>query len=281
MYEKNYQTRVLKTDPAKVEKKRRRFSWKKFFFMLGILLLLAGTGYALTYPAFQISQIDVVGTTVLDTVDIQMHISDQMEGKWLWLFPKTSIFLINEKSIEHSLQKEFSRIETVSVVRTTFHSITVSIQEYAPVYVWCGNAQDERCYFMDKRGMVYSEAPVFSGTAYPKIVVSFASLALPFQAMSLAEVGRVSQLETKLSAINIIPSTFRYVSDREIDIDFLHNKSTAVIKIDPSIETDTSLEYIFSGIRTEPLASLFRNDNKKLEYIDVRFPSKVVYKFEE
>jgi hypothetical protein len=61
----------------------------------------------------------------------------------------------------------------------------------------------------------------------------------------------------------------------------LHNKDISTIKIDPNTATETTLEYIFSAIRTEPFSSLFQNPEKKLLYIDVRFPSKVVYKFEE
>ena len=133
---------------------------------------------------------------------------------------------------------------------------------------------------MDKQGVVYSKAPVFSGTAYPKIIVDAEVQQLPFQGMVLSEVERISELESRLSEINITPTAFSYSSPREIRIDFLHNKTIATIQIDRATPTQTSLEYIFSGIRTEPLSSLFHNPEKKLLYIDVRFPSKVVYKFD-
>lgn len=283
MYEKTYHTRVLKTDiksPKEVQKKSgKRFSWKKFFIILGIVVILFGVGYSIRYPGFQVRDIAVVGTNVLDVEDIQIHVKDQLLGTRLWIFPKTSIFLVNEQGLEHSLQATFPRIETIVVKRSSFHGIEVTIKEFDALYLWCSHT-DEDCYFMDKEGVVYSKAPVFSGTAYPKVVIDTDPKDLPFEGMTLVEVQRISELESRLSEINITPTVFSYTSPREIRIDFLHNKTIATIQIDPFTPTNTSLEYIFSGIRTEPLSSLFHNPDKKLLYIDVRFPSKVVYKFD-
>lgn len=283
MYEKTYHTRVLKTDtksPKEAQKKGRKgFSWKKFFIFVGVALLLFGIGYAIRYPGFQVRDISVVGTSVLDVEDIQTYVQDQLVGARLWIFPKTSIFLISEQGLEHSLQSAFPRIETVAVKRSSFHSLEVSINEFDALYLWCRHSVED-CYFMDKKGIVYSRAPVFSGTAYPKIISGVDAQTLPFEGMILSEVERISELESRLSEIGITPTVFSYISPREIRIDFLHNKTIATIQIDPATPTNTSLEYIFSGIRTEPLSSLFHNPDKKLLYIDVRFPSKVVYKFD-
>lgn len=279
MYERTYNTRVLKPEES-TPKKKKRFSWKKVLLIMGILSTIFLIGYSIRHPRFQASEIVVLGTTVIDVEDIKTHVREHLVGTRLWIFPKSSIFLIHEKGLEASLQDSFSRIETVKVKRSTFHTIEVTISEFSAVYVWCSKGVED-CYFMDKQGIVYSTAPVFSGTAYPKIVMDTPAKELPFQAMDIIEVERVSTLEDKLSAINITPNVFRYVSPRQIDIDVLHNKDIATIMIDPNIPTDTTLEYIFSGIRTEPLASLFHNDQKKLLYIDIRFPSKIVYKFDE
>lgn len=283
MYEKTYHTRVLKTDTKSLspreKTRRRRFSWKKLLLVLSVLAIFLGVGYLIRSPRLQVREITVIGTTVLDIEDIKMHVRDGLAGTRLWILPKTSIFLINEQVIERSLQAAFPRIETIKVKRNSFHGLEISINEFDALYLWCSESVTD-CYFMDKQGVVYSDAPVFSGTAYPKVVTSVDVDTLPFQAFSITEINRVSELERRLSEINITPTVFTYVSEREITIDFLHNKDIATIKIDPATPTDTSLEYIFSGIRTEPLSSLFNNPEKKLLYIDVRFPSKVVYKFD-
>jgi hypothetical protein len=179
-----------------------------------------------------------------------------------------------------AIQNKFSRIETISVSRDNFHSLTIDIKEFDAKYLWCSQSSVEDCYFMDNQGIVYSNAPVFSGTAYPKIITNKEVLPLPFLVMDISEVARITMLNDRLSAIGITPVNFKYISDREMIVDFLHNKTISNIKIDPNIPTETTLEYVFSAIRTEPFSSLFQNSEKNLLYIDVRFPSKVVYKFE-
>ncbi|MBP6857833.1 MAG: hypothetical protein KBC11_01425 [Candidatus Pacebacteria bacterium] len=278
MYERNYQASVLKEKSVKTEKKK--FSWKRFFKIFLTLLFLFGIGFLLRHPKFQVFNIEVLGTEVISKIDIEDNIKEQLVGKYLWIFPKSSIFLINERSIKEKVKNNFSRIETINIKRADFHSIKVDIKEFQAEFLWCGKNQED-CYFMDKQGFVYSKAPVFSGTAYSKIFVDLVVKELPFSALSVDNIKDVTEISERLLAINIIPTTFDYVSERQLDIDFLHNKSISKIIIDPRNNVETSLEYVFSGIRTEPLSSKFHNPNKKLLYIDVRFPSKIIYKFDE
>jgi hypothetical protein len=279
MYERTYHNRVLKQPDEQKSKTRRGFSWKKILAVVVMLGCGVGTFFLLRAPRLQITTVDVSGTSVLDEYDISSFVMGSLAGKRAWFFPKTSVFLVSEHALEQTIKKAFSRIETVSVKRNTFHSLAVDIKEYRAVYLWCTDKPDD-CYFMDSQGIVYSEAPVFSGTAYPKIITGAPLAALPFQGMSSIDVERVALLEKGLSDINIVPTVFKNVSVHEMEIDFLHNKRVARLLIDPSVPATTTLEYIFSGIRAEPLASLFHNSEKVLFYLDVRFSNKVVYKFQ-
>ena len=280
MYEKTYKSNVLRQNQKTAIKRKKGFPWKRFFLIIFILGILFGIIFLLRYPKMQISGINIMGTNVLDQQEVSKEVSDQLVGTWLWFFPKTSVLLINDKVIERNLKNKFSRIESVSVKRTDLHTIEVDIKEFDAVYLWCTSKEDD-CYFMDKRGIVYSSAPVFSGTAYSKIFTGAPLVALPFLGIKTEDLDRVSEFQKKLLEINIIPSDFRFLSPRELQIDFLHNKSTAKLLIDPTIDTDTSLEYLFSGIRAQPLSANFHNESKVLIYIDVRFPNKVVYKFQD
>jgi hypothetical protein len=277
MYERTYHNRVLKQPDTQDKKTRKGVSWKKILITLIVLGCCAGIFFLLRAPKLQIKSVDVVGTNVLDVQDISSFVTGSLVGTRAWVFPKTSVFLISERSLEHLLKEKFSRIETVSVKRNTFHSLAVTIKEYDAVYLWCTTAQDD-CYFMDNQGVVYSKAPVFSGTAYPKIITGAPLSSLPFQGMSSADIARIALLEKGLSDINIVPTVFKNISLHEMEIDFLHNKSIALLRIDPSVDTTTTLEYIFSGIRAQPLADLFHSPEKVLLYLDVRFSNKVVYK---
>lgn len=280
MYERTYHNQVLKKSDESLPKKAPRFSWKRFFVVLGIGILLVGGCLLIRADALQVQEIQVDGASVLDTEDVEQATKKALQGRVLWVFPRTSTFLVQQHTLEHMLKEQFSRIETVSIQRDSLHSLVVSIKEYEAVYLWC-TKDEEMCYFMDNQGAVYTSAPVFSGTAYPKIVTGAPLEALPFKAMTHEDVDRIGTLEKGLSDISITPVLFRMVNSRHMDIVFLHNKTTAVLRIDPTLPVSTTLEYIFSGLRAEPLSSLFRNSEKVLEYIDVRFSNKVVYKFQE
>jgi hypothetical protein len=282
MYERSYHNRVLRQDaPTLVRdtKAKRFWRWKVVVRVVAVLFVLAGLVFLVRADAVQVKKIEVKGTAVIDPEDVSQGVRSDLEGNYLWILPRSSVFLINERHLASSVQKKFSRIETVSISRTNFHTLTVSLKEFEAVYLWCISV--DKCYFMDKQGVVYSPAPVFSGTAYPKIITGAPLETLPFQAMTLADVTRFGSLEKGLSQINIVPTLFKNISEREMSIEFLHNKRTATLRIDPTVDTDTTLEYVYSGIRAEPLASLFRNQEKVLLYLDVRFSNKVVYKFEQ
>ena len=225
MYERTYNNRVLKQD-ENTKKRKKRLSWKRILFWIVILGFITGAFFMLRSPSLQVTSVLTTGTEVLDSVDIESNIKHQLEGKLLWFFPRTSTFLINKSSIENKLKESFSRIETVNVKRVDLHTLRIDIKEYRAMYLWCTGEVGEECYFMDKNGVVYNSAPVFSGTAYIKIITGAPVEAIPFQAMDGDDVTRVADFATGLSGINITPTTFRTSSPRKLEIDFLHNKDT-------------------------------------------------------
>lgn len=282
MYEKKYQARVLNQDKDLSSKKKIGFSWKRFFIAFGILVFLTGIVFLIKYPNFQVANITVTGTSVLDNEEVSTSLKNELAGNVLWIFPKTSIFLINDNLLENKLKSEFSRIEEIKIKRANLNTLAVSIKEFDAKYLWCVEAEEgEECYLMDGQGIVYSSSPVFSGSAYMKIFTRNPIDQLPFLGISSENLDKISQIKKQLSEINIEPVSITFVSGREMRIDFMHNKNISQLIIDPTVSIDTSLEYLFSGIRTAPLSSSFHDPSKTLLYIDVRFPNKVVYKFQE
>lgn len=279
MYERNYHRQVLKTPEEGEKNTAKRSPWKKFVFVGVILAICFGIGYAIRLPKLQINNIIVEGVEVLDSHDVESAVMDMLSGKALWIFPKTSTLLVQTETIEKKIKQKFSRIDTVTVKRDKAQGLILNISEYHGAFLWCD--AENQCFFMDKNGVVYSGAPVFSGSAYPKIFAGIPLQTLPFEGLRKDQLDFITALENRLTTIAITPSEYHLVSPREIRIDFLHNREIAQFIVDPTVPVETSLEYLFSGIRTEPLASSFHNENKKLLYIDVRYPNNIVYKFSE
>jgi hypothetical protein len=119
-----------------------------------------------------------------------------MMGKYLWLFPKTNLFLYPESSIQKELEDQFPRLENISLSIKNNKTLEVSLSERKALYTWCGDTPPKitdvglpqsgntpdvgilqgrsptsgvsNCYFLDENGYIFDQAPYFSGEVYFK-----------------------------------------------------------------------------------------------------------------
>jgi hypothetical protein len=278
MYERNYHSRLLKSDKVAEEKKQKRpFPWSTFFWILGIVFFISAVVYLIKVPQFQIKEVFVQGAVVEDKDEISNLVKNELEGKYLSFLPKTSILLANPKSLAKSIHSKYPRIKNVEVLRNTLDSLLVNITEYEGKYLWCDTS---KCSFMSEDGVVFADAPYFSGDAYLKIFIGKGAQ-YPFTAIDQNELGVVSEISSKLHDINIDLTEFHFVSEYKLDLVFVHNSVNTHIYIDPTRNIDNALEVLYTGLKTNPLSDMYKDSNKILEYLDLRFSDKVVYKFQQ
>jgi hypothetical protein len=277
MYERTYHKTVLKTETKGMKRKGRRINWRLVVLIAGTVVVIVGIIFLIRLPKVQVKTIDVQGTNVAYPGDVSAFVQMQLQGNKLFVLPRSSIFLVPTHTLEKEIKAAFPRFQTVTVTRKNFSTLLVNVTEYQGVYLWCADTSD--CYFMDQNGMVFAPAPYFSGDAYPKIFIGTLQT-LPFQALTPVQISSVSVLVDHLTALGITPSEFHYISDRELDVYFVHNSQQATLMIDPTMNIDDVLTVLVTGLRTDPLATNFRDPNKMLQYIDLRFLDRVVYKFQ-
>lgn len=279
MYERNYHDSVLGEDKLSVKKKKKRIKRKTVFILSGCLVFL-GIGMTLIFLApLQVRTVLVKGTNSADPKDVSDFVTESLVGKWLYIFPKTSIVLLPDRTLEHSIQKAFPKFSTVSVTRSGTQTVTVSVTEYEGVYVWC----DEgivACSFMSSTGVVFAPAPFFSGSAYLKLFIGEMH-EYPFTPISAEQLANVTFMVERLQAITVAPAEFHfYTAPDRIEIIFYHNGAPARLVLDPNVPADTTLQSFFTAIRTAPFSTRYRDAVSLLEYIDVRLPNKIIYKFQ-
>lgn len=279
MYERTYHKTVLKTDEKSSKKGGRqiRLNWKLIAWIVGGAIVITGMVLLIRLPKVQVSTIEVSGVNVVDPGDVSEFVKNTLQGNRLGVLPRTSIFLISTHRLENEIKNAFPRLQTVTVSRKSFSSIAVNATEYQGMYLWC--VDSATCYFMDQNGMVFASAPYFSGNAYPKIFTG-ALQPLPFQAVTPAQISGITLILDHLNSLGIVPSEFHYVTNHELDIYFIHNSQQTTLGFDPSMDIRDQLTALFTGLRTEPLASEFHDQTKVLQYIDLRFLDRVVYKFQ-
>jgi hypothetical protein len=276
MYERTYSAKVLKQNTPPEKKHRKKFAWKKFFMAALVVILVAVVVILVRTPKLQVHDVEVEGTHVTDPEEVSLFVKSQIEGNYLYFFPKSSMLLVPTTTIKKRLASAFPRFSTLDVRRKGINNLLVNVSEYQGEFLWCES--DEACFFMTKDGIVFAEAPFFSGNAYKKIFIGKKET-LPFKPVEENYMSVVKLLIERLPLILIEPTEFRQSSEHQIDITFYHNGNQALLMVDPSGGIEKMLEDLATGLNTEPLKSEFKNEKNILQSLDARFANKIVYKF--
>lgn len=281
MYNRTYNKNVLQEE--KLAKVKKPFPWMRMLLITIVVVIVVSTIVLIKTPKLQVKSVDVVGTHVADPSDVSSFVMGNLNGKYLKFLPKTSILLVHTSTLANKIKIAFPRFKDVSVNRSAFDRLEISVTEYEGVYLWCLDQTDNpetSCSFMDERGIVFSKAPYFSGNAYIKIFGGNSETqSYPFSPLSVEYFQDINLLTSRLKAINIEPTEFHFVTEHELRVTFNHFGDESFILFDPTNDIDESLGALFTGMRTEPLNSEYGDRSKVLEYLDTRFDNKLVYKF--
>ena len=280
MYERTYNKRVLK---APAPKPRAHVVLKRAAIWIGIGLIAWGIIFCLRYRKFQIGTVSVQGAFVIVPQDIQDFVRKDLEGKYLLFIPKTSILTLRPKNLGAHIMRQFPYVQSIDIKRSSMSSIDIDITEYKGAYLWCAGTDDADCYFMNKNGLVFSPAPYFSGSAYIKVFgpgTDAIKKEFPFSPLETGSFVLISELADLLSTVAISPISFHFQEEHSLAISFMHNGTAAELRIDPSRDVRAQIDALASALATPALADLYTNEAKKLDYLDTRFDSKVVYKFQ-
>ena len=271
---------------AELKIKKRRILIKK---VLGIVFLFlvtfVGLGFASRWNKMNIKDVQIEGNKVVDTEVIRKLVEKEVEGYYLWLYPKTNFLFYPKGNIEERLREEFKILKDISTNVENTKTLKVSVSERTPIYTWCGDnlplldteMNYNECYFMDEDGYIFDEAPYFSGEVYFKFYGSakLGSLYLPaiFQNLIL--------FKKTLESMGLKPVALFKEETENIKI-FLSSRTSAsepeiIFKANANLEKIA--ENLQTALTTEPLQSNFKNKYSSLLYIDLSFGNKVYYKF--
>ncbi len=271
MYERTYHAQVLKKDT----RTRRHFPWKKVIIFLSCALIIAAVIIFIRIDRFQIVRVEVKGTAVVDPMDVSQFVLEGLQGKYLWVLPRASIVLVTPRRVQEKIHAQFPRFKDVDVSRKGMSALTVDVVEYPGVYLWC----DERCSFMDETGVVFAEAPYFSGSAYLKIYGGERT-AFPFSPLAPASIEQVHVLDKELKVLGIDPIEVHFDAEHKATIVFMHYTHRVELYIDPTRDLEGTLTTLAAGLDAKPFATLYKDAAQVLEYVDARFANKLVYKFQ-
>ena len=272
-------------------RKRKR---KKFIFFLSAMLFLIVVfvflfAILLRVDNLKIKSVFVYGNSAIRQDEILKIVNDKLNSKYLKIFPRDNILLCPKSEIETQIYDAFKRVKNADIETDGLNSLILRIKEREPFALWCGaeNSDEyQECYFMDNSGYIYSRAPNFSGNVFIKYYGTInAGKFIGSTFMDAEEFSKVSFLIKSLESINLTPIFFAVNKNGNYEI-YLGKNSGGGGIYDGKIIFDKSndIGQVFANLKSILENNIVGNDkdkNLRLDYIDLRFGKKIIYKFKE
>ena len=265
-------------------------------FSVVLVLLIAALSYLSSNPKITIDNIVVTGNHIVSTQDIEDNVNKNLSGKFLYLFTKSNSLIYSHDKIYSDLMKSFPRINTLSVYRDNWKTLHIDITERMGSYLYCGsqipeviNDVGDNCYFINNDGYIFDKAPYFSGNVYFKYYVSIldndsvqVENPLMKNVLSTETFHNVVRFVDGVTSLGFKPIYLYIGQDGVYTLYLSHNTGetspTIIFKNENNL--DTILSNLTTAMSKKEFADEINSKYTSLQYIDLRFKNKVLYKFQ-
>lgn len=267
---------------SKLKKKKKKiFIIKMSMFFLIIIGCVALLIYAFNTKYLEIQEVKVEGAQHVLNTQVQEYAENVLAGAYVGFIPKENILLYPKQEIEESIRSDFPRINDISLELDPFkeRALYIALSERREVGVWCrrvGENNEDECYFIDNKGYVFAQAPVYSGGAVFVYRGGIQDEPLgnhfldPESFTKLHAFIHAIQKSSKLSVLE--PIELEQVTDNKYQI---HLQSGAYIFINEQQELEQIYDTLVTVVDKEDIVI------SDIEYIDLRIEDKVFYKHKE
>ena len=252
------------------------------------VLLFVGFFWSLSYisavPSLTIQHIIVSGNSVVPTDAVLSVAENALRGNYDWIFSRANFLWYPKSEIADTLKYSYSWIDTVSVERKNLTTIEIKIKERAPVAVWCGktSASPEPCKLMDAGGYVFALAPDFSGSAYLRLYGPLTSASWR-GAKFFSDSGRahIFAFTKGLTEISLTPIA------AEVSLDSVQEEYTLILNSGTRLRVQVAdavgaiISNLQSLLAQKDFVASASHNFSDLTSIDLRFGSKIFYKFKD
>jgi|GEM_PF-3416802 len=275
---KNHQSRLSSKQPQKAtvfSRKRILIFGASFFVCLGLFILI------MRIPALRISTITTSGETNISKEALDVTISSFVDAKKKLRITYLHNFTFPRKKIREYLYEQFPRIKNI---KTSYihNTMILSIEEHEPSMIICQNTI-ETCFYATKDGYVFDRA-------FPK----------PYDENLIYRTYTPLQNDIWIHDVNIfltIESMLQTWTDyglfiqsivldeNTVDINYQISKRNGKVLVQPFViktsqkqskeETTNLVQKTLEDIEVK--RRIDKDD--LLEYIDVRFTNKILYRF--
>ncbi len=274
------------------KQKRKRIIYKRTILSLCFFATLVfGLSFFSAHPKVVISEVNVSGNRVVSASKIENIVRDSIKGRYVYLFKKSNVFIYPKKQIERNIKNEFARINGIEISIDKITKLSVHISERVGSYLWCGeqlNQEDklnEECFFINDEGYIFDKAPFFSGSIYFKFYSPLVDKEMPPLSNSSLDPEIIKNIFALLDALEKMSFDVTMIdmyNENEYKL-FLKRDSIElpyiVFKKDSDI--DEILNNLSASMKQEQFVQEVKGKYQALDYIDLRYKNKVVYRHYE
>jgi hypothetical protein len=271
-------------EPVKLS--RRSFIVRIGFVGMLVFIIIVSTIITVLHNSeYQFQNIKTEGTTTFASSDVMLFTESYFQGKYLNAIPRSSTLLFSKERFSEELKKKFPIIEFAYITFPEPTELNIVIKEKTPVVVWCFTNTD--CGFVDDKGILYGHSPKFSDGVYP-VFQSQSDNSIEKKMGTVvvdpAIMYRFAELFKRLQSDDIELSKVMFYEDGDIGFSIdklfgLYTRDDARLLGTFGQDDDLFVRDMLTGLGNETFKKQFNGNPKDLEYIDMRFPGKIFYKF--
>lgn len=270
--------------------KREVFIKKTLYIIFSFLIIFVLLGFASKWNRMNIENIEITGNNVTDTDAVRELVEKEIGGHYLWLYPKTNFLFYPKSNIENRLRDEFKIFKDISINVASTKTLNIFLSERTPAYTWCGNglpqgeeeAEQNKCYFMDESGYVFSIAPYFSGDVYFKFFGPLIGDEIMGSSFLPDIFEKIISFLDAIRKMELKPASLLALNDENLEIYLSSNTlppDAPKIIVKRDFDVEKTAENLQTALATEPLQTDFKKKYSSLMYINLGFGNKVYFKF--
>lgn len=190
-----------------------------------------------------------------------------------------NMFILSKNRIKSGLAAAFPAITDINIKKEPFHGLIVNFEKRIQIGIWCRPAGDQpqadNCYYFDKEGTVFKEAPQTEGSLILKIEdFEKKEVSLGNQVLSNKQLIFITKLNNKIIENNQFKIIkFKIAPSANLALEALTDRGWSIYldqNQDPALAANNLLTI---------LDEVLKNKTDNLDYIDLRIPSRIFYKF--
>ena len=252
-----------------------------FWFVFAIAFLTIVWSFFFS-PFFKIAEIKLSKNDIVTSDDIHKFIIDSAP-----LNLGENLLIVSKDQIKSHLAAAFPAITGINIKKELFHSLIVDFEKRIQVGIWCHSKQEppaspelqrgeqaDQCYYFDKEGIIFKEAPQTEG-----------ALILKIKDFGKDEVFLGEQILNNEQLVFIIKFNNEIMKNNQFKIiEFEIKPST---NLDLGAKTDRGFS-IYINQDQDPvleannlftiLNEVIKGNSSNLDYVDLRIPSRIFYK---